>query len=155
MSNLAVHFRNQLDQCQAENAQLRADNERLVREAKNDAIAYRAAIERQEELRAELDALKAQRGEPVAWVEVKDRHEGPYEFHGVELLDSGKHHLYLAPTATDALVEELEREFPLFDDEGLDEIKHHCEWALLQDRKRLHQLLATYRASQRKESTCR
>ncbi|PNG11915.1 hypothetical protein [Stutzerimonas stutzeri] len=60
-----------------------------------------------------------------------------------------------APPATDALVEALENEFPIFDDEGLDEIKHHCEWALLQDRKRLHQLLATYRASQRKESTCR
>ena len=34
--------------------------------------------------------------EPVAWVEVKDRNEGPYEFHGMQLLDSGKHHLYLA-----------------------------------------------------------
>jgi hypothetical protein len=37
--------------------------------------------------------------QPVAWVEVKDRHEGPYEFHGLELLDSGKHNLYAAPTA--------------------------------------------------------
>ncbi|MBF0675547.1 hypothetical protein [Pseudomonas sp.] len=37
--------------------------------------------------------------QPVAWVEVKDRHEGPYEFHGIELLDSGKHYLYAAPIA--------------------------------------------------------
>lgn len=31
--------------------------------------------------------------------------------------------------------------FPLFDDEGLDEIDHHCEWSMQQDRKRLHALL--------------
>lgn len=37
--------------------------------------------------------------QPVAWVEVKDRHEGPYEFHGIELLDSGKHDLFIAPIA--------------------------------------------------------
>ena len=36
----------------------------------------------------------------------------------------------------------IEREFPLFDDNGLDENKHHCEWALQQDRKRLHAMLA-------------
>ena len=35
--------------------------------------------------------------EPVAWVEVVDRHEGPYNFHGKELLDSGKHNLYTTP----------------------------------------------------------
>jgi hypothetical protein len=40
--------------------------------------------------------------EPVAWVDVKDRHEGPYEFHGMALLDSGKHHLYAAPPAQPA-----------------------------------------------------
>lgn len=31
--------------------------------------------------------------------------------------------------------------FPLFDAEGLNEVEHHCEWALLQDRTRLHILL--------------
>jgi hypothetical protein len=31
--------------------------------------------------------------------------------------------------------------FPLFDDDGLDEEKHHCEWTLQQDRKRLHAML--------------
>jgi hypothetical protein len=36
----------------------------------------------------------------------------------------------------------IEREFPLFDDNGLDENKHHCEWALQQDRKRLHAMPA-------------
>ena len=49
---------------------------------------------------AELARLRAQ--EPVAWVDVKDRHEGPYEFHGMALLDSGKHHLYAAPPAQPA-----------------------------------------------------
>lgn len=31
--------------------------------------------------------------------------------------------------------------FPLLDEEGLCQEKHHCEWTLLQDRKRLHALL--------------
>jgi hypothetical protein len=34
--------------------------------------------------------------EPVAWVDVKDTHNGPYEFHGKELLPVGKHDLYTA-----------------------------------------------------------
>jgi hypothetical protein len=36
-------------------------------------------------------------GEPVAWVEVKDSYEGPYEFHGIKLLGVGKHNLFAAP----------------------------------------------------------
>lgn len=39
---------------------LRGEVERLQRAEKNDAIAYKAALERQDELRAELAALKAQ-----------------------------------------------------------------------------------------------
>lgn len=38
---------------------LLAENERLQLNAKNDAIAYKAAIERQDEIRAERDQLKA------------------------------------------------------------------------------------------------
>jgi hypothetical protein len=37
--------------------------------------------------------------EPVAWVDVKDTHHGPYEFHGKELLPVGKHGLYTTPPA--------------------------------------------------------
>ena len=37
---------------------LRAENEQLKREARNDAVAYKAVIDRQEELRTELQALK-------------------------------------------------------------------------------------------------
>ncbi|HFF2103957.1 hypothetical protein [Pseudomonas aeruginosa] len=53
--------------------------------------------------------------------------------------------------AAQAMVAELEkadiaatlrREFPLLDDEGLDENEHHCEWSIQQERKRLHALLA-------------
>lgn len=40
-------------------APLRAEIERMGREQKNDAIAYKAAIERQDELRADRDTLKA------------------------------------------------------------------------------------------------
>lgn len=50
----------------------------------------------------------------------------------------------LAAPAQDVegVVEALRAEFPLLDDEGLDQEKHHCEWAMQQDRKRLHKLLA-------------
>lgn len=47
--------------------------------------------------RADLSQREAAQGaEPVAWVEVIDTHEGPYIFHGIELLPKGRHHLYLA-----------------------------------------------------------
>lgn len=42
----------------AERDRLDGENERLVRDAKNDAIAYRAVIERQEELRAEVEGMR-------------------------------------------------------------------------------------------------
>lgn len=35
----------------------------------------------------------------------------------------------------------LIREFPLFDESGLDSVEHCCEWSLNEDRKRLHRLL--------------
>ena len=38
--------------------------------------------------------------------------------------------------------QKLLAEFPLFDDNGLDEEKHCCEWSLQQDRKRLHSIIA-------------
>ncbi len=45
--------------------------------------------------------IKPQQAEPVAWVEVLDRDEGPYEFHGQKLLPRGKHSLYLHPPAAE------------------------------------------------------
>lgn len=36
---------------------------------------------------------------------------------------------------------DLMREFPLFDEPGLDPVAHCCEWSLNEDRKRLHRLL--------------
>lgn len=35
--------------------------------------------------------------EPVAWVDVTDSYEGPYIFHGKELLPAGRHDLYTHP----------------------------------------------------------
>ena len=35
--------------------------------------------------------------EPVAWVDVADSYEGPYIFHGKELLPAGRHDLYTHP----------------------------------------------------------
>lgn len=63
---------------------LAAECERLQREARNDAIAYRAAIERQNEIRAERDAalaeLAALKGgrEPDAWRNFDG--EGGYDY---------------------------------------------------------------------------
>ena len=37
--------------------------------------------------------------------------------------------------------EDLIRQFPLFDENGLDSEAHCCEWSLNEDRKRLHHLL--------------
>jgi len=50
-----------------------------------------------------------------------------------------------------ALAELLAQEFPLLDDAGLDENTHHCEWAIQQERKRLHALLAAHRDSNPQE----
>lgn len=38
-------------------------------------------------------------------------------------------------------LEAIRAEFPILDDEGLDQEAHHCEWAIQQDRKRLNRLL--------------
>lgn len=46
------------DALHAEAEALRAENGRLTREAKNDAIAYKAVIERQEQLREERDSFQ-------------------------------------------------------------------------------------------------
>lgn len=37
----------------------------------------------------------------------------------------------------------IAKEFPLYDEDGIDEDKHCCEWVILQERKRLHKILAT------------
>ena len=51
-----------------------------------------------------------------------------------------------APAADAGLVEALKQAFPLFDEDGLNELYLHCEIAVLGDRKRLHKLLATHSA---------
>lgn len=43
------------------------------------------------------------------------------------------------------LVEALEQGFPLLSDDGLDEVEHHCEWAIQRERKRVHSILAAHR----------
>lgn len=54
------------EECKKQIAALIAENERLEREAKNDLIAYKAVIERQNELRAERDQIKAEKEALVA-----------------------------------------------------------------------------------------
>ena len=54
-----------------------------------------------ERVKATMSALRERLAQPeqksVAWVDVKDAHHGPYEFHGKELLPVGKHDLFTAP----------------------------------------------------------
>ena len=63
------------------------------------------------------DAAPDVKQEPVAWVEVADSYEGPYEFHGAALLGIGKHNLYTFPpdaqaeiAKRDARISRLENE---------------------------------------------
>lgn len=42
------------------------------------------------------------------------------------------------------LVKVLCRSFPLLDNEGLDEVEHHCEWSIQQERWRLHAIIKTF-----------
>jgi hypothetical protein len=66
---------------------------------------------------APVRADPAQQQEPVALLEVIDRHEGPYNFHGIKLMDSGRHDLYTHPAPADTrLVEALEEIRPLCED---------------------------------------
>ena len=43
---------------------------------------------------------------PVAWVDVKDTHQGPYDFHGIDYMPEGKHLLYTAPPKRKPLTDE-------------------------------------------------
>ena len=76
---------------------LLAENERLEREAKNDLIAYKAVIERQNELRVERDHLKVENEALAAKVAELERWPGepaaPYGWH-VEWADSREHYLF-------------------------------------------------------------
>ncbi len=40
--------------------------------------------------------------------------------------------------ALEGFIEILRRNHPLLSDDGLSEMDHHCEWAVQQERKRLH-----------------
>lgn len=52
------------------------------------------------ELSKDAAPVIASEKKPVAWVDIIDRHEGPYNFNGLELLDSGKHLLFTSPPNT-------------------------------------------------------
>jgi len=66
-------------------------------------------------LRAQADA------QPVAWVDVTDSYEGPYIFHGKELLPAGRHDLYTRPAPA---APQPEPKRPAFLDE-IDRAKEH------------------------------
>jgi len=59
-----------------------------------------------------------------------------------------------APVQPVALAKQILDAFPLFDDDGLDEEEHHCEWTLQQDRKRLHTMLTTPPAQPAVQEKC-
>jgi hypothetical protein len=55
---------------------------------------------------------EAEKQEPVAWVDVKDSYEGPYEFHGIERMGVGKHLLYTAPVHARPVVHAVRCTYP-------------------------------------------
>lgn len=71
---------------------VRAWNAQADEHNQYDTLSDRERIEFALSLAGEVE-----KQESVAWVEVIDSHEGPYYFHGKELLDVGKHSLYTAP----------------------------------------------------------
>jgi hypothetical protein len=77
-------------------------------------------------------------GKEIEWT------ENPYKF------KQGQN-VYTTPPAAPVqkhVAQQILAAFPLLDDEGLDKEEHDCEWALQQDRKRLHAMLSTPPAAQ-------
>ncbi|MDE1711883.1 hypothetical protein PWG14_03725 (plasmid) [Chromobacterium amazonense] len=69
-------------------------------------FARMAAVADRDAARAELLPATEQSGEAVAWVDVVDSYEGPYNFHGKELLPVGRHPLYTRRQPSPAVPEE-------------------------------------------------
>ena len=94
----------------AQIAELKAENERLrlqwagcsqqLKDACDDLSKVEEECALLAELRKDAAPVIASEQKPVAWVDVIDRHEGPYNFNGLELLDSGKHLLFTSPPNT-------------------------------------------------------
>ena len=59
--------------------------------------------------------------------------------------EAAHHKLRVALCQLDRFYVVLAESFPLLDDNGLDADIHHCEWAIQQERKRLHALISTFR----------
>ena len=82
------------------------DGDEETRRQANAFLVARAAIAKVEGTPSALPPLytapqpaAAVSVKPVAWVDVADAEHGPYEFHGIEKLPAGKHHLFAAPPA--------------------------------------------------------
>ena len=99
-----------------------------------------AALREIDRLRAENDAFKAQRGEAVAFANFKEM-----ELCMHRPADGEWTPVYTTPPAADALVEALEK----YSGKGLSPVLTEDDLDFIDS------TLATYRASQRKESTCR
>lgn len=100
-------------------------------------------------LRAELAEVKGREAVPVAWMDEDGCLHTTLE--SATFRRRPVTPLYTTPPASpdvDGLVKALEADFPLLDDNGLDETLHHCEWNIQQERKRLHAALSTWRQAQ-------
>lgn len=73
------------------------DRSRLARTTQEDGVSERHS-ECAADLRTVVSLLEGMAEEKsVAWVEVADAYEGPYSFHGQELLPTGRHSLFMHP----------------------------------------------------------
>ena len=68
--------------------------------------ACRAALEPTNKQQRSIMESSQDTNNPVAWVDVKDTHRGPYEFHGIDYMPEGKHPLYIAPPKRQPLTDE-------------------------------------------------
>ena len=110
-------------------------------------------------LRTQLEQLQAAPAEP--WIPVSERlpvvahvkHDSPITGHTEFMkheawMDDGLSEGWMtlcyaddAEAYAQAQLEKIQSAFPLFDETGLSETEHHCEWSVLQERKRLHAIL--------------
>ena len=71
--------------------------------------------------------------EPFGWTDCAETDDGAIALY----------ELPPAPSVQDGWRIVIKKEFPLYDEDEIDEDKHCCEWVMLQERKRLHKILAT------------
>lgn len=71
--------------------------------------------------------------------------EDKRKYHNERNRELEHHEPEIAECTITRLVDELFNSFPLLEESGLIPTIHHCEWAIQQERKRLHSIITKFR----------